>query len=334
MPLEPILNRSSFEGAITEENRRHGTLPLGQLALTTEVENYPGFPAGDLTEFLDSRSLDEETPNGLPISITSRGCQRSRTDGADAAAGLNFGTRIVTDDIVDVEFRRPSVSAESAEGERVRSPHGDRRHRGQGQLSGAAFGRGVQEPRGQCLCGVRRGLAPFRNKPLVVVGGGDSAVEEADYLTKFASVVYLVHRRDELRASKIMAQRALDNPRSRSSGTRSRRGSGRRQDWRHRRAAEDQRSTTDASRIEAGGRVSGHWPHAQHGVPEGQAGDERQELHQVDRRRFAPTPVWTACLPPATWPTTTTARPSPPPEPAAWLPWMPNGGLRQGDCKV
>ena len=129
---------------------------------------------------------------------------------------LNFDTRIVTEDIVDVDFAVQPFRLTASDGQTLRVARGDRGHRRPGELSRPALGRKVQEPRRQ-RCAVCDGALPrFRNKPLAVVGGGDSAVEEADYLSKFASTVYLVHRRDELRASKIMAQRAAEQSEDRN----------------------------------------------------------------------------------------------------------------------
>ena len=165
--LRPLV----FEGAISEKNRMAGTLPLGQLALTSEVENYAGFPAGDLGRFLDS-ALPSERRMMMPPH-EGHGVTGPELMELMRQQAVNFGTRIVTDDIERVHFKNRGVSA----------------------------------------CAVCDGALPrFRNRPLVVVGGGDSAVEEATYLTKFASTVHLVHRRDTLRASKIMAQRAVDDP--------------------------------------------------------------------------------------------------------------------------
>jgi thioredoxin reductase (NADPH) len=124
----------------------------------------------------------------------------------------NFGTRIVTDDIVKVDFARRPFQLTTREGEVVESltviiATGARANY-LGLPSEEAF-----KNRGVSACAVCDGALPrFRNQPLIVVGGGDSAIEEASYLTKYASVVHLVHRRDELRASQIMRQRAFDNP--------------------------------------------------------------------------------------------------------------------------
>lgn len=179
--LHPLV----YEGAISEENRLRGTLPLGQLNLTTEVENFPGFPKGIM---------------GPELMMAMR-------EQAEHA-----GARIVTEDIVDVDLsRRPFKLTDSAgatvEAHAVIVATG---------ASAKYLGLPSEEHfknRGVSACAVCDGALPrFRNRPLVVVGGGDTACEEANYLTKFASVVYLVHRRDTLRASKVMADRTLKNP--------------------------------------------------------------------------------------------------------------------------
>ena len=204
--LSPLL----FEGAITEDNRLAGTLPLGQLALTTEVENYPGFPAGDLEAYLD-HSLPRER-RMLMAPHHKEGVSGPELMELMRQQAVNFGTRIVTDDIVSVDFdthpfKLTALSGEVTEAMCVIIATGARANY-LGLPSEEAF-----KNRGVSACAVCDGALPrFRNKPLVVVGGGDSAVEESTYLTKFASKVYLVHRRDELRASKIMAQRAMSDP--------------------------------------------------------------------------------------------------------------------------
>jgi thioredoxin reductase (NADPH) len=216
--LQPLL----FEGAITEENRLAGTLPLGQLSLTTEVENYAGYPAGNLEQYLtDAIAPDRAEP--LLYALRQRRKQAGEHGHKEAVTGpelmelmrqqaINFGTRIVTDDIVRVDFKsRPfklwTLTGDVIETKTVIVATGARANY-LGLPSEEAF-----KNRGVSACAVCDGALPrFRNKPLVVVGGGDSAVEEATYLTKFASTVLLVHRRDKLRASKIMVERALANP--------------------------------------------------------------------------------------------------------------------------
>jgi len=179
--LTPIV----YEGAISEDNRLRGTLPLGQLNLTTEVENFPGFPHGIL---------------GPELMMNMR-TQAER-----------YGSRIVTEDIVDIDlsqrpFRMKDSAGESIEAHTVIISTG---------ASANYLGLDSENDfknRGVSACAVCDGALPrFRNKPLIVVGGGDSAAEEGTYLTKFASTVYLVHRRDTMsKASPIMADRILSN---------------------------------------------------------------------------------------------------------------------------
>ncbi|MFT3786865.1 MAG: thioredoxin-disulfide reductase [Tepidisphaeraceae bacterium] len=179
--LDPVV----YEGALTEDNRLRGTLPLGQLNLTTEVENFPGFPDGIL---------------GPDLMLKMR--QQAE----------RFGTKIVTEDVVKVDLSKRPFKVETSDGQT---------HAVLALV--VATGAGANyiglpsehkfKNLGVSACAVCDGALPrFRNRPLIVVGGGDSACEEASYLSKFASTVFLVHRRDTLRASKIMADRAMANP--------------------------------------------------------------------------------------------------------------------------
>jgi thioredoxin reductase (NADPH) len=211
-----------FEGSPTwPENQVNGTLPLGQLNLTTEVENFPTWPFAD-NEALGLFSKSALRPEDYAqVAYLYKGPRAHH--GKRAATGpelmlwsrqqaVNFGTRVVSDDIIDVDLSKRPFTLHSREGQTV-------------QAKALIIATGARanylglpsEDRfknlGVSACAVCDGALPrFKNKPLIVIGGGDSAVEEATFLTKYASAVYLVHRRDQLRASQIMQQRALSHP--------------------------------------------------------------------------------------------------------------------------
>ncbi|GJL78078.1 MAG: thioredoxin reductase [Nitrospinaceae bacterium] len=156
----------------------------GQLTTTTDVENYPGFPDG------------VEGPELM---------QLFRKQAA------RFDTEMVQQDVHEVDFSKRPFTIKSDEME-VQA------HSVIIATGATARRMGVPSEEkmwnnGMSACAVCDGALPmFRNQPLMVIGGGDTAVEEATYLTKFGSPVYMVHRRDELRASKIMQERAFKNP--------------------------------------------------------------------------------------------------------------------------
>jgi thioredoxin reductase (NADPH) len=208
--LRPLV----YEGAVTEDNRVKGTLPLGQLALTTEVENYPGLPAGDSREYLRTALPANRQPYWVQAELPqpSHGIYGPEIMELIRQQAVNFGTRILTDDIVHIDLRRhpfvlTALGGQTVEALAVIVATGARANYLWLPSEDRFKNRGVS------ACGVCDGPLPrFRGRLLVVVGGGDSAVEEAIFLSRYASRVYVVHRRDQLRASKIMQQRAFDNP--------------------------------------------------------------------------------------------------------------------------
>ena len=158
-----------------------GNLPGGQLMLTTEVENYPGFSEGIMG----------------PELMTTMRKQAER-----------IGTTIIDDEVVNVDFRHKPfkilTNSEEYESDAVIIATG---------ASPRKLGiKGEQEfsAKGVSYCATCDGPF-FKNQEIIVAGGGDSAMEEAIFLTKFGKNVHVVHRRDKLRASKIMQDRALEN---------------------------------------------------------------------------------------------------------------------------
>ncbi|HET9949043.1 MAG TPA: thioredoxin-disulfide reductase [Longimicrobiales bacterium] len=178
--------RAELDPLVVEGSFHRTMIPGGQLMFTTEVENYPGFEDG----------VDGQT---LMLSMK--------------AQAQRFGARVLSEDAVGVDAQRYPFEISTSGGKTI---HADAIIVATGAnakwLGLPNEQRLAQAGGGVSACAVCDGALPhFRDRVLAVVGGGDSAMEEALYLTKFAREVVVVHRRDQLRASRIMAERAEQN---------------------------------------------------------------------------------------------------------------------------
>jgi thioredoxin reductase (NADPH) len=158
-----------------------GDQPGGQLTTTTEVENYPGFPEGMMGPELMMKMQEQATKFGARVEYKKVDSVKKNNQSFSVICG-------------DQEYESETVIVATGAAPRHLGLEGEEKLIGHGLTS----------------CATCDG-AFYRDVPVAVIGGGDSACEEATFLTRFASKVYLIHRRDELRASKIMAERALDN---------------------------------------------------------------------------------------------------------------------------
>jgi thioredoxin reductase (NADPH) len=176
--LKPVLYEGFMAG---------GVAAGGQLTTTTDVENFPGFPDGISGNELMGKMRNQSVRFGTDILTETI----SKVDFSQTPF------RLYTEDRPDTPILTKSVIvATGATARRMNLP-----------------GEEKYWQAGISACAVCDGAVPiFRNKPLAVVGGGDSAAEEATFLTKYASKVYVLVRRDQLRASKVMANRLLSNP--------------------------------------------------------------------------------------------------------------------------
>ena len=178
--------RAEMNPFVIEGNISRTMIPGGQLMFTTEVENYPGFKDG-----VDGQALMLEMK----------------------AQALRFDTRVLTEDVVDIDkdvhpFRLTTTNGTVVTADALILATGANAN----WLGLPNEERLAQSGGGVSACAVCDGALPhFRDKVLAVIGGGDTAMEDALYLTKFTKDVVIFHRRDELRASKIMAERAMES---------------------------------------------------------------------------------------------------------------------------